>query len=155
MLSGSLGQDNPGRVPIYGGNGQLAAARQLGRVAPFTSDHEAWQELFAAAEEACTAGRRGPAALDALLLLPEIGSPVGCAGGGIAIGTRLAVVEPQISAAFLFAGSFRPASCSRRAGRSPFRCRSCCSETTKETTGRWPWTYWTPSAPRRKRYPPI
>ncbi|MEU5594811.1 alpha/beta hydrolase [Streptomyces sp. NPDC020298] len=48
------------------------------------------------------------AALDALLSLPEIGGPVGYSGGVIAIGTRLAVVEPRISAAVLFAGSFVP-----------------------------------------------
>jgi len=47
-------------------------------------------------------------ALDALLLLPEIAGPVGYAGGVIAIGIRLAVVEPRISAALLFAGSFVP-----------------------------------------------
>ncbi|MFF3054975.1 dienelactone hydrolase family protein [Streptomyces sp. NPDC057909] len=46
--------------------------------------------------------------LDALLALPEIGGPVGYSGGVIAIGTRLAVVEPRISAAVLFAGSFVP-----------------------------------------------
>jgi hypothetical protein len=48
------------------------------------------------------------ATLDALLPLPEIGSSVGYAGGVIAIGLRLAVVEPRISAALLFAGSFVP-----------------------------------------------
>ena len=48
------------------------------------------------------------ATLDALLLLPEICGPVGFAGGLISIGTRLAVVEPRISAAVLFAGSFVP-----------------------------------------------
>jgi dienelactone hydrolase len=48
------------------------------------------------------------AALDALLSLPEIGGPVGYAGGVIAIGTRLAAVEPRIAAALLFAGSFVP-----------------------------------------------
>jgi hypothetical protein len=46
--------------------------------------------------------------LDALLSLPEIGGPVGYAGGVIAIGIRLAVVEPRISAAGFFAGSFVP-----------------------------------------------
>ena len=46
--------------------------------------------------------------LDALLSLPEIGGPVGYSGGVIAIGIRLAVVEPRISAALLFAGSFVP-----------------------------------------------
>lgn len=50
------------------------------------------------------------AALDALLSLPEIGGPVGFSGGVIAIGLRLAVVEPRISAAVLFAGSFVPRS---------------------------------------------
>ncbi|MFE6451300.1 alpha/beta hydrolase family protein [Nocardiopsis dassonvillei] len=49
------------------------------------------------------------AALDALLSLPEIGGPVGFSGGVISIGIRLAVVEPRISAALLFAGSFVPA----------------------------------------------
>jgi hypothetical protein len=49
-------------------------------------------------------------ALDALLSLPEIGGPVGYAGGVIAIGIRLAVVEPRIVAAVLFAGSFVPRS---------------------------------------------
>ena len=46
--------------------------------------------------------------LDALLSLPEIGGPVGYAGGVIAIGLRLAVVEPRISAALLFAGVSAP-----------------------------------------------
>ena len=49
------------------------------------------------------------AAMDALLSLPEIDGPVGYAGGVIAIGIRLAVVEPRISAAGFFAGSFVPA----------------------------------------------
>ena len=48
------------------------------------------------------------AALDALLSLPEIGGPVGYSGGVISIGIRLAVVEPRIVAAGLFAGSFVP-----------------------------------------------
>ncbi len=48
------------------------------------------------------------AALDALLSLPEIEGPVGYSGGIIAIGVRLAVVEPRIVAAGLFAGSFVP-----------------------------------------------
>jgi dienelactone hydrolase len=48
------------------------------------------------------------AGLDALLSLPEIGGPVGYSGGVIAIGIRLAVLEPRISAALLFAGSFVP-----------------------------------------------
>ncbi|MEU0297993.1 alpha/beta hydrolase [Streptomyces sp. NPDC006175] len=48
------------------------------------------------------------AALDALLPLPEISGPVGYSGGVISIGVRLALVEPRISAAVLFAGSFIP-----------------------------------------------
>jgi hypothetical protein len=48
------------------------------------------------------------AVLDALLALPEIGGPVGFSGGVISIGVRLAVVEPRIVAAVLFAGSFVP-----------------------------------------------
>jgi hypothetical protein len=48
------------------------------------------------------------AVLDALLPLPGIGGPAGYAGGVIAIGTRLAVAEPRITAALLFAGSFVP-----------------------------------------------
>ncbi|MGW7559593.1 alpha/beta hydrolase [Streptomyces sp. NPDC054757] len=48
------------------------------------------------------------AALDALLALPGIGGPVGYSGGVISIGIRLAVVEPRIVAAGLFAGSLVP-----------------------------------------------
>jgi hypothetical protein len=48
------------------------------------------------------------AALDVLLSLPEIGGKVGYSGGVISIGIRLAVVEPRISAAVLFAGSLVP-----------------------------------------------
>ncbi|MBB3674692.1 alpha/beta hydrolase [Modestobacter versicolor] len=50
------------------------------------------------------------AALDALLAVPEVGGPVGLAGGVISIGVRLAVVEPRIRAAVLFAGSHVPRS---------------------------------------------
>lgn len=48
------------------------------------------------------------AALDALLPLPGIGGPTGYSGGVIAVGVRLAVVEPRIAAALLFAGSVVP-----------------------------------------------
>ncbi|WP_399895424.1 alpha/beta hydrolase [Streptomyces sp. BBFR51] len=57
------------------------------------------------------------AALDALLALPEVGGPVGYSGGVISIGVRLAVVEPRISAAVLFAGSFVPRAMFEEAGR--------------------------------------
>ncbi|WP_149562462.1 alpha/beta hydrolase [Streptomyces cacaoi] len=48
------------------------------------------------------------AALDALLALPGIGGPVGYSGGVISLGIRLALAEPRISAAVLFAGSLVP-----------------------------------------------
>ena len=48
------------------------------------------------------------ALLDAVLALPEVSGPVGFSGGIIAIGIRLAVVEPRIAAANFFAGSFVP-----------------------------------------------
>jgi hypothetical protein len=48
------------------------------------------------------------ATLDSALEVPLIGGPVGFSGGVIAIGVRLAVVEPRIEAAGLFAGSFIP-----------------------------------------------
>ncbi|MFI8917236.1 alpha/beta hydrolase [Streptomyces sp. NPDC053513] len=57
------------------------------------------------------------AALDALLTLPGLGGPVGYSGGVISIGVRLAVVEPRIAAAALFAGSFVPRSVFEEARR--------------------------------------
>jgi len=48
------------------------------------------------------------ALMDAALDRPEIGGPVAVSGGIISIGVRLAVVEPRIVAAGLFAGSFVP-----------------------------------------------
>lgn len=48
------------------------------------------------------------AVLDEVLALPEIGGPVGICGGVTAIEVRMAVVEPRIAAAGLFAGSFVP-----------------------------------------------
>ena len=92
--------------------------------------------------------------LDALLSLPEIGGPVGYSGW-TAVGIRLAVIEPRIAAAGFFAGGTCPAPSVRRPGRSPFRCSSCCSGTTKGTTESWPWTCSTPSAPGRRRCTPI
>ncbi|MCP2031102.1 hypothetical protein L1277_001193 [Okibacterium sp. HSC-33S16] len=46
--------------------------------------------------------------MDALLSLPDVSGPVGYSGGIISIGVRLALVEPRIKAAGLFAGSFIP-----------------------------------------------
>ncbi|MBO1337306.1 dienelactone hydrolase family protein [Streptomyces sp. VRA16 Mangrove soil] len=48
------------------------------------------------------------ATLDAVLALPEIGGKVGFSGGVISIGVRLALVDPRIAAAGLFAGSLVP-----------------------------------------------
>ena len=50
------------------------------------------------------------ALLDALLPLPGIRGPVGWSGGVVAIGVRMAVVEPRIAAALLFAGTYVPRS---------------------------------------------
>lgn len=47
--------------------------------------------------------------LDDVLALPGIRGPVGISGGFISIGIRLALVEPRIVAASLYAGSFVPA----------------------------------------------
>ena len=57
------------------------------------------------------------AVLDALLALPGIGDRAGYEGGVISIGIRLALVEPRISAANLFAGSFVPAATFEEARR--------------------------------------
>ncbi|MCX4091971.1 alpha/beta hydrolase [Nocardia sp. alder85J] len=57
------------------------------------------------------------AALDVLLALPELEGPVGFAGGLISVAVRLAVTEPRIAAALLFAGSFVPRSMFEEARR--------------------------------------
>ena len=48
------------------------------------------------------------AALDALLALPGVDGPVGWSGGVTALGIRMALVEPRVVAAGLFAGSVVP-----------------------------------------------
>lgn len=48
------------------------------------------------------------ATLDAVLALPEIGDRAAFSGGVIAVGTRLAAIDPRIVAAGLFAGSYVP-----------------------------------------------
>lgn len=48
------------------------------------------------------------ALLEELLALPGLTGPVAYSGGFIAVGTRLALVEPRIAAAVLFAGSYVP-----------------------------------------------
>ena len=57
------------------------------------------------------------AVIDDLLELPGIGGPVGISGGVTAIGVRLALLEPRIVAAGLFAGSFVPRSTIEEARR--------------------------------------
>ncbi|GAA2717370.1 MULTISPECIES: alpha/beta hydrolase [Streptomyces] len=57
------------------------------------------------------------ATLDVLLALPGLGGPVGYEGGVISIGIRLALAEPRIAAANLFAGSFVPATMFEEARR--------------------------------------
>ena len=47
--------------------------------------------------------------LDALLALPGVDGPVGIEGGVFAAGIRMALVEPRVGAALLYAGSFVPA----------------------------------------------
>lgn len=95
------------------------------------------------------------AALDALLSLSEIGGPVGYSGGVISIGTRLAVVEPRISAAVLFAGSFVPRAMFEEARQVTIPLHVLLQWDDEGTTGRRPWTCSTPSAPRRRRCTPI
>lgn len=95
------------------------------------------------------------AALDVLLSLPEIGGPVGYSGGVISIGLRLAVVEPRISAALLFAGSYVPRRMFEEARQVTIPLQVLLQWDDEEMTGRWLWTCSTPSAPRRRRCTPI
>lgn len=46
--------------------------------------------------------------VDHLLALPGVSGPVAYSGGVVSIGVRLAALEPRLSAAVLFAGSFVP-----------------------------------------------
>ncbi len=57
------------------------------------------------------------ALVDAAIDVPEVRGPVGFSGGVIAIGVRLAAVEPRVVAAGLFAGSFVPRSIIEEARR--------------------------------------
>ncbi|TCK26786.1 alpha/beta hydrolase [Pseudonocardia endophytica] len=57
------------------------------------------------------------ALVDAAVELPGIGGPAGLAGGNISIAVRLALVEPRIAAAVLFAGSRVPRAVLREARR--------------------------------------
>ncbi len=71
-------------------------------------------------------------ALDALLTLPGITGPVGYSGW-TALGIRLAVLEPRIAVAAFFAGDTSRTPSARRPARSPSRCCSCSSGTTRAT----------------------
>lgn len=55
--------------------------------------------------------------LDGILGLREIAERVGFSGGVIAVGTRLAAVDPRIAAAGLFAGSYVPLATMQDAAR--------------------------------------
>ncbi len=48
------------------------------------------------------------AAVDSLSAVPGLGGPVGYSGGNISLGVRLALADPRIAAAVLFAGSRIP-----------------------------------------------
>ncbi|WP_066301403.1 hypothetical protein [Arthrobacter luteolus] len=78
-------------------HGALAAGGQLGDII----DRLVFPLVDAAVPE-------WQSTLDALLPLPDLRAPVGFSGGVIAIGIRLALAEPRIAAAGLFAGSFVP-----------------------------------------------
>ncbi|WP_017555945.1 hypothetical protein [Nocardiopsis baichengensis] len=95
--------ERPRSVAVDGARADLRRALQVGR----PSDEIVDRLVLPVVEQAVPEWR---AALDALLALPGIGGPVGYSGGVISIGIRLAVVEPRISAALLFAGSFVPRS---------------------------------------------
>lgn len=57
------------------------------------------------------------AALDEALALPEIGERIGFSGGVIAIGVRMAAIDPRITAAGFFAGSYVPRATMEEAAR--------------------------------------
>ncbi|MFD2025273.1 hypothetical protein [Promicromonospora aerolata] len=91
--------------------------------------------------------------LDTLLALPDVWGPVGFSGW-TALGIRLAAVEPRIEAAGFFAGGYVPAPSERRPGRSLSRCCSCCSGTTRATSGSGRSICSTRSPARRRRCTP-
>jgi len=57
------------------------------------------------------------ATLSELLSMPELDGPVGFSGGVISVATRLAVLDPRIEAAVMFAGSYVPRSIVEEARR--------------------------------------
>jgi hypothetical protein len=98
------GGDRPGFAGVEAARADLRRALQAGRpVAADIIDRLVLPLVDEAVPE-------WQVALDALLSMPEIGGPVAYSGGIISIGVRLAVVEPRIIAAGLFAGSFVPRS---------------------------------------------
>lgn len=81
---------------------ELRAAIQAGEpVDDATVDRLVLPLVDAAVPECITA-------LDALASVPGLGGPVGYSGGNISLGVRLALAEPRIAAAVLFAGSWIP-----------------------------------------------
>lgn len=85
--------------------------------------------------------------------LPEIGGPVGYSGAVISMGVRLAVVEPRIVAAVLFAGSFVPRTI-LDAARHVTISLHVLLQWDEATTVRWRLTSSTPSAPGRRARTP-
>lgn len=142
--------DRPRSAAAEQARADLRRAVQAGRPA------EELDEIFESLVGPLVAGAvpEWRATLDALLRLPDVDGPVGYSGGWAALGIRLAVAEPRIVAAGLFAGGYVPRAQREEAPWSPSRCCSCCSGTTRAIRGGGPWTSSTPSAARRRRCTP-
>jgi len=94
------------------------------------------------------------ATLDAVLALPGTGSKVGSSGGVIAVGVRLAVVEPRIAAAGLCAGSYVPLSTMDEARRVTIPLHMLCGGRRGGMIVRPLWICSTRSVPLRRRWRP-
>jgi dienelactone hydrolase len=94
--------DRPRLAAVDDARADLRRALQAGRPVP---DDVVFRLVLRLVDEAVPELQ---AAIDALLQVPGIRGPVGYTGGVTAIGTRLALVEPRVAAAVLFAGSFVP-----------------------------------------------
>ncbi len=92
--------------------------------------------------------------LDALLELPEITGPVGYSGGWAALGIHLAVTEPRVVAAGLFAGGYVPRAQREEARRVTIPLLFLLQWDDGGNPRQRPWTSSTPSAARRRRCTP-
>ena len=99
------GPGSGGRPPLPGADQARADLRTALTAGEPVSDNVVDRLVLPLVDQAVPEWRR---ALDALLALPELDGPVGYSGGVIAVGVRLAVVEPRVVAAGLFAGSYVP-----------------------------------------------